>query len=57
MVIFLEPLDVASSSEQKDKGNKITSPSKETENEVDVESIEENSAHNSQSMLMLASYI
>ena len=43
-----EPLDVASSSEQKEKGSKITSSSKETENEVDVESIEENSAHNSQ---------
>ena len=48
---FLEPSDVASSSEQKEGGSKIISPAKETENEVDVESIEENSTQNTQSML------
>lgn len=42
-----EPEDVASSSEQKE-GNKLTSPSKEADNEVDVESIEDTAAQNAQ---------
>ena len=51
MIIFIsEPADVASSSDQKE-GNKLTSPLKETENEVDVESIEDTAAQNTQSML------
>jgi hypothetical protein len=52
MTMFLEPEDVASSSEQKE-GNKLTSPSKEADNEVDVESIEDTAAQNAQSMLTL----
>ncbi len=50
--VFLEPVDVASSSEQKEERNKLTSPLKETENEVDVESIEDTAAQNAQSMLI-----
>ena len=45
----LESVDAASSSER--KGNdKLTSPSKETENDIDIESIEETTAQNTQSM-------
>lgn len=51
---ILGPSQIASSSEEKEEGNKMISPSKETENEVDVESIEDNAAavENTQSMFI-----